>query len=131
MKTSAFTLIEIVVVIFIIAILAVVAVASYRHYILVSNRSDAIQTLLSIQLAEEKYRTHNVSYGALADVWGGVTATENGDYTLSISNLSATSYSITATAIGNQVEDTTCATMTLTYSNGTTTKTPATCWGDD
>lgn len=130
-KYKAFTIFELVVAIVIVAILAVVAIASYRHYILIANRSDAIHALLAIQLKEEAYRTNNTSYGTLAQVWGGVSVTEHGHYSLAVSNLSATSYTITATALGNQAQDTVCATMTLAHSNGVTTRTPITCWGDD
>lgn len=127
----AFTLLEIVIAMLVVVILALVAVASYHYYILSANRSDAIQTLLSIQLAEEKHRLQNSTYGTLAEVWGGVATSENGSYAISVSNLSATSYTITATAVGSQTADTSCTTITLTYSNGTTTHSPATCWSTD
>ncbi len=130
MKTG-FTLFELMIALLIVAILAVVAVVSYRSYIVVANRADATQTLLSIQLEEEKYRLNNTTYGTLAQVWGGVSTSEGGYYTLSVSNAAAASYTITATAIGTQVGDTECSTITLAYSNGTTTRTPAACWGED
>jgi type IV pilus assembly protein PilE len=130
-KSRAFTLLELIIAIVIVAILAIIAVASYRHYILMSNRSDAIQTLQAIQLAEENYRSTNTSYGTLAQVWGGASATEQGNYSLAITNISATSYTITASATGSQAQDTTCASIVLAHSSGTTTRTPATCWGED
>ena len=128
---KAFTLLELLIAIVIVAILAIAAVASYRHYIIVANRADAKNALLSMQLEEEKHRLQNTSYGTLAQVWGGVSTTENGHYGLAVSNLTATSYMITATAVGAQAGDSTCATMTLAYSAGTTTRTPATCWDED
>lgn len=130
-KSKAFSLLELIIVIVIIAVLAVIATASYRHYILVANRADAIQTLQSIQLAEENYRHNNTSYGSLAQVWGGASTSSEGNYSIAISNTSATSYTITATAIGSQAEDTACASIVLTHSNGTTTHTPAACWEED
>ena len=130
-KVKAFSLLELVIVIVIVAILAIIATASYRHYILVANRSDALQTLQSIQLAEESYRHNNTSYGTLAQVWGGVATSSEGNYSIAITNASATSYTITATAIGSQTQDAVCASIVLTHSNGTTTRTPAACWDED
>ena len=129
-----FTLTEIIIAVAIIAILAAVAVPTYQSYMLKANRSDATKTLLAMQLAQEKYRISNTTYGSLAQVWGGVTSSEHGHYTLGISGNTATSYTLTATAVGKQANDTasgsSCAAMVLTYANGTTTKTPAACWGN-
>ncbi|OGO94008.1 MAG: hypothetical protein A3F10_00915 [Coxiella sp. RIFCSPHIGHO2_12_FULL_42_15] len=133
-KVLGLTLMELLIALLIIGILVGIAVPTYQTYVLRGNRADAFQTLLGIQLQQEKYRLSNTSYGTLAQVWGGVTTSPRGHYTLSITNLSATSYTITATAVGSQTADsnggTSCATMTLSYSNGTTTKTPAACWGE-
>ncbi len=131
-KIRAFTLMEVVVALLIVAILAVIAVPSYRSYITKGNRSDAIQTLLAVQLAEEKFRMTNTTYGDLTAVWSGVTGTDGGYYSLGISNLSGATYTITATAVGNQASDadgsTSCASLVLAYANGTTNKTPTACW---
>ena len=133
-KIRAFSLVELMVAMALVAILAGIAVASYRSFILKANRSDAIQTLLAIQLAEEKYRMSNTTYGTLTQVWNGVTTTERGKYNLGITNNTGTSYTITATGVGDQANDSdggsSCGTMTLTYSSGTTTKTPGACWMD-
>lgn len=129
-KLTGFSLLEIVAALVLVAILVAIAVPSYNSYQQKSRRSDAIQTLLSIQLAEEQYRLKNNSYGTLADVWNNETDTEGGFYTLAITNATATSYTITATATGRQADDTTCANIILTYSSGNTTKTPSECWGE-
>ena len=72
---------------------------------------------LGMQLSQEKFRTNNASYGDIDDIWAGVTTTENGFYTLAVSNVSSTSYTLTATAQGTQVDDnqrgTSCAAMSL------------------
>ncbi|MDF1655189.1 MAG: type IV pilin protein [Coxiellaceae bacterium] len=128
----AFTLMELVITVAIVAILAAVAIPTFNSYLLKSHRSDAYSSLLSMQLAEERYRASNTSYGTLAQVWNGVTATEGGRYTLAVSNTSATTYTLTATAVGGQASDsedgTSCATLTITYSAGVESKTPAACW---
>ncbi len=123
---------ELLVAMAIIGILAAIAISSYQTYILKSNRSDGIQSLLNIQLAEERYRIKNSTYGTLAQVWAGVTTSTAGYYTLAISSVTATSYTITATATGNQTSDaengTSCTPLSLAYSSNAVTKTPAACW---
>lgn len=130
-KGHGFTLIELMVVIVIIAILAVIGIAVYSSYALKGRRSDAISTMLSISLAEERYRSNNPQYGSLSQVWP-TTTTPEGLYTLSVSNATATSYTITAQAIGQQANDkegsTSCSTLQLIVSSGTVTKSPSACW---
>jgi type IV pilus assembly protein PilE len=131
-KTQGFTLIELMMAVVIIAIITIIGSNVYSSYVRKGRRIDAINSLLSISLAEERYRTTHTLYGTLAQAWSGVSASNEGYYTLSISNVSASSYTITATANGNQSNDavngTSCATLTLAVSNGTITKTPSVCW---
>lgn len=132
MKNTGVTLIELVIAIAIISILTITAVFLYSSQIRKGRRIDAINTLLAISLAEERYRSNNTTYGTLAQVWSGVTTTGEGYYTLSISNVTATSYTLTATAVGTQANDanggTSCTPLVITMSNGTLTKTPSACW---
>ncbi len=129
---AGFTLLELIIALVIAGVLAIVSIGSYRTYVLQSRRIDGVNMLLSISLAEEKYRASNTTYGTLAQVWSGVTTSPEGYYTVTISNLTATTYTLTATAVGNQGNDsangTSCATLTLAMSNGTITKTPSACW---
>lgn len=131
-KRNGFTLIEMVITMAIIAITATIALYIYTDKVKRGRRIDAVNALLSISLAEERYRSTNTTYGTLAQVWGGVTTSQEGYYTLAISNVTATSYTITATGTGTQTSDaeqsTSCATLTLTMSAGTITKTPSVCW---
>ncbi len=128
-----FTLIEIAIVLVIIGILTIIALPSYFSYQLKARRTEGINTLNSIQLQQEKYRTFNTSYGTLAQAWAGVATTANGYYTLAITNPSATGYTLTATAQGSQANDsqsgTACNTLTLTVNGLNATRTPAVCWG--
>lgn len=131
-KLKAFTLIEILSAITIMAILSIIAINVFSQQGRKGRRIDAINSLLSISLAEERYRSNNTTYGTLAQVWNGVTTSTEGYYTLSISGVSATGYTITATATGNQTNDsengTSCTPLTLTLSNGAITKLPNVCW---
>lgn len=131
-KENALTLIELLIVLIIVAILAASAISMYRGHTFRARRVDAIQTLLSMQLAQENYRSNNSQYGTLAQIWNNVSSTTNGYYSLSISNVSATGYTLTATANSTQASDsengTTCSPLILAVSNGTETKAPAACW---
>lgn len=130
-KWMGFTLIELMITIVIVGILSGIAVAVYQTQVLKGRRADAINTLLAISLAEERYRSNNSSYSALAAVWP-TTTTSQGYYTLATSNVTATSYTITATGTGTQANDaengTACSSLVLAVSSGTVTKTPSVCW---
>lgn len=131
-KTHGFTLIELMMTVVILGILVVMTSVVFTSRIREGRRSDAQNSLVSMALAEERYRTSNTTYGTLAQVWGGVTTSTGGYYTLSISNVSATGYTLTATAIGNQANDTesgtSCTPITYTVSNGSITRSPTACW---
>ena len=130
-KLFGFSLIEILVVMVVIGLLSLLTIPIYSNYLIYSNRTDAIQTLLAIQIAEEKYRLSNNTYGTLAQVWSGTNSVSS-YYQLAITNVTATTYTITATATGNQTQDTqngmSCASIVLAYASNTATKTPAACW---
>lgn len=130
-RNSGFTLVELLIVCLIISILAAIALPNYNQYVMKSRRSDGTSTLNNITLAQEQYRSNNTSYGTLANVWSSTT-TPNGYYTLAVTNPTATGYTVTATAVGNQAADSqagvNCATLTLVVNGLTTTQTPNTCW---
>ena len=129
---QGFTLIEVSITLAIILIITVSALALYSSKVRQGRRIDALNAILSISLSEERYRSMNSTYGTLAQVWGGVTSSSEGYYTLSLTNITATSYTITATAVGDQANDssgsTSCTPLQLAVSNGTVTKTPTACW---
>jgi len=95
-RMTGFTLIELMIVIAIIGTLASIAYPSYTEYVLRAKRGDAKAALLSVQLAQEKYRANNVTYGTLVQV-GSASTSPDGYYTIAISGNTATAYVITAT----------------------------------
>jgi type IV pilus assembly protein PilE len=129
---KGFTLIELMTTVLILGIIALISANIYSGYVRKGRRVDAVNSLLSMSLAEERYRSSNASYGTLAQAWNNQSTSQEGFYTLAISNVSSTAYTLTATAVGNQVNDaengTSCSTITLSVSNGTITKSPAACW---
>ncbi|MFZ2315045.1 MAG: type IV pilin protein [Gammaproteobacteria bacterium] len=133
LKTNqGMTLIELLITLLVISIIATIASSLYSPYVRKGRRIDAVNAIISISLAEERYRSQQTQYGTLAQVWGGVTASSEGYYALSITNIGASSYTITAAAIGDQANDAvngvSCASIVLSVNNGTVTKSPAACW---
>src|SRR5437868_5421556 len=127
-KHSGFTLIELMIVVAIVAILASVAYPSYRDQILRSRRADGKAALMQNAQTLEKCFTVNGTYVGCALL----TTSTDGYYTIAApvagpSGALATSYSMTATAIGPQSSDSHCATFTIN-SVGAKTATNTDCW---
>jgi type IV pilus assembly protein PilE len=147
-----FTLIELVVTMVIAAILAAIAIPSYQSYVLKSHRTDAKSALLDLASLEERYFSTQNTYTALPTNLGypgaGVPfAVGSGYYNITVLNVfgataptatvpggTPASYTITATAIANQVNDTPCTSFTITsagvqtaLNSGGTDNTTA-CW---
>jgi|SRR5665213_334432 len=129
-----FSLIELMIVVAIIGILAAIAYPSYRSYVLRSNRTDAVRTLTeNAQILQRCYSQNNFTFAGCAAV-PATTTSPNGYYNV-VNTTAATTFSLTATATGAQIADTTCASFTLDQtgkqsalsSGGVDEST--TCWG--
>ena len=134
-KSSGFTLVELMIVVAVVAILAMIALPSYTAQVRKSRRSDAISTMNTVILGQERWRTNCPNYAVFSDSTCGTTAfmaaPTSAYYTFSLSTpASPTGYILTATAQGAQAKDsqfgTSCATLTIT--NGTN-QSPAACFG--
>lgn len=119
-----FTLIEFIITIVIIGILARIAYPAYTESVNRAKRAQAQTAIVSLAQAMERNFTKNntyasaaanvlVSTGAGAIFPPNVPATGSAFYTLSLSNLTATGYTITATRTGVMVNDR-CGDYTLT-----------------
>ena len=146
-RSRGFSLIELMVVVAIAGILAAIALPAYRAYVLKSHRTEAKTALLDLAGREERYyNTNNAYTQAQADLGygtaGNVTnlSVGSGYYQVSIPTptaataTTAAAYTITATAVGNQTNDTPCASFTVTSLGAQTaqnsggTDDSATCW---
>ena len=133
---GGFTLVELAVTMVIAAILAAIAIPAYSNYVLKAHRAEAKSTLLDLASLEERYFTTNNNYTDIASnlgysgtgttTAGGTFTVGSGYYTVVLSKTDAVApttalpggtpatYSITATAVGNQLKDTSCKTFTAT-----------------
>jgi type IV pilus assembly protein PilE len=117
----------------IVAILAAIAYPSYNNSVQKSRRSEATSALLGIASQLERWSTEKGTYTTATLGTGGVYAngTENSYYNLSLTGVTATTYTIRATPAGVQVGDP-CGTFTYNeqgikdVTGGSWTK--AQCW---
>ena len=133
MRSRGFTLLEVVITCAIVAILAAIAYPSYNNSVQKSRRSEATSALLGIASQLERWSTEKGTYTTATLGTGGVYAngTENSYYNLSLTGVTATTYTIRATPAGVQVGDP-CGTFTYNeqgikdVTGGSWTK--AQCW---
>jgi type IV pilus assembly protein PilE len=122
------TLIELMIVVVIIAIIAGIAYPSYVQYVADTKRTAATATLLQIADRQQQFFMDNKAYAAdLTDLGfaanpfvvaddGTATNAANADsvYTIALSNVAVTTYTITATPLHSQVSrDAACGSLTL------------------
>ena len=117
MRSKGFTLIELLVTLAIVGILAIIAIPSFTEQVAKSRRSEAIRGLGDLQLRQERWRASNIEYGTYANL-GSPTVP---NYTLTITGISATGYTLTATRASAQSGDR-CGNYVLTVSAGVATK---------
>lgn len=129
------TLIELLIVIVIVSILASIAIPGYRAYVIRVNRIDGKSRLLSFASRLERCFTRTNNYTISGDAGGAAClalpfTNPEGTYTFT-GNIQALAFTLTATPINGQAQDTKCTTLTIDQTGlqgATGTLTPLQCW---
>jgi len=150
-RQAGFTLIELMVTLVIAAIVLSIAVPSYQQQIRKSRRTDARNAVLDLAAREERYlstaNVYSVTPSDLGYTGAWPITVGSGYYQVSVGNVNApnpaavpptvATFTVTATAIGTQLNDTTCRTFSVdqTGQQSSTTSggalsvgTASTCW---
>ena len=111
---GGFTLGELMVCLALMAILAALALPSYNAQQRQGRRADARQALLQIQLEQARWRgQHEQHAEQLSDLGWAHDQSALGHYKIAIEEATSTGYTLTATALGTQSQDTACTPIRL------------------
>lgn len=138
-----FTLIELMLAVTIVGILATITLTSYRGIVLKSNRSVAVRTLAELANRQEAQFLQQRAYTTTFAALNGATGTRfwvdregrvqsalanSSIYRIEFSGTaSATAWTLLATAVGSQIRDSNCATLSLS-STGVRAGSALSCW---
>lgn len=113
-RNRGVSLIELMIVVTVVGILAAIAIPAYRNHVIRVTRTDAKRDLLSnAQVLERCFTRFNIyDSPGCNDIVYPYNNVE-GTYTIS-SVVTPNAFTLTATPIGGQAEDTDCAAFTLT-----------------
>jgi len=125
-----FTLLELMIVLTVVGIIMAIALPTFNAQMRKSRRSEALSRVQQLALEQEKWRSNNPTYGTCVNIVAGTLD----NYDLTCTNLTATRYTLTATAkVGNDQNNdkssgVTCTPLVYDWNSGTLGKTPANCW---
>ncbi len=122
-RNKGYNLLELMIVVVIVGLLAMIAYPSYMGQIRKSRRAEAVIALETMAQAEERFYSRFRTYTSLVAApdpcagqacgLGQSSSSSANDYYALTANGNATSYTLTATASGTQVDDTDCRTLTV------------------
>ena len=130
-KQGGFTLLELMIVVVIVGVISAVAYPSYMQYVVNTKRTAATSILLQVADRQQQFFMDNKTYTAdLTNLGFPASPLVVGDdgrsmasgdamsvYTIAMSNVAVTTYTITATPLNAQLtRDTKCGALTLDQS---------------
>lgn len=103
-----FTLVELVVTVAIVAVVSLIAIPSYLSYVQKGRRTDAISSLLHVQLRQAEWRINHDEYATLDELAWKIAKRNSldGFYTIEMIELDADRYRTIAIPVGDQGRDT-------------------------
>jgi len=114
-RQRGFTLIELMIGVAVTGVLSSVALPSFEGQLQKARRADVLVATMTVQAAQERFRSNTAAYGSLAEI--GVAATSGArHYALRITANDADGFELLATASGLQARDVACRHMKLTSS---------------
>jgi type IV pilus assembly protein PilE len=133
LRTTGFTLVELMVVLCLAALLAAVAWPSFQAQLQRSRRADAVAALTRLQIAQEQHRAHHGLYATqLAALGGaGVPRSAEGWYQIELLDAGGDRYEARARALAGSpaAADADCPLLSLQVREGMAAHAPsARCW---
>ncbi len=130
-KSKGFTLIELLIVVALVGILSAVAFNTYTDNVIASKRSEGRAGLTATAASLEKCKSLYGVYDNLINCPVLATiVTESNLYSIDTTGRTPTTFTLVATALGSQLRDGDCTTLSLT-NTGIKTATgvdPTVCW---
>lgn len=112
--TAGFGLMDVLIALAIVAILATLAYPDYRDFLQRGRRTDAVTALLSVRVAQEKWRANHSAYGELAELGWTDDASTEGYYQLRMLEYSAGAFFAIAEPLpGGPQQDDTCGVFAI------------------
>jgi type IV pilus assembly protein PilE len=134
-RKKGFTLIELLIALVIASVLVALALPSFKDTLRKSRRSDAMELISRIHLAQERWRINHPGYADLGDLGlSNPLVSPDGHYQLTITANGATNYTLVASPVaGDDQANDACGAFTLTFTAGVITKTTSSgvatqCW---
>lgn len=104
-RGRGFSLLELMIVLAVVAVLASIALPNYESHVRRTHRKHAEATLLKTSQWMERSAIARGRYPAANEVPADVLAVEGGRYQVGLSNMTASTFTLSATPLGTQAKD--------------------------